>query len=103
MSHWRDVKRRCGEGDNCDINLVEVCYEDLVEDPVGGANEIFSHLDLETPSHQLAEEVVDTFHNTKRAVHTHSMSQVRQKIFSHSVGSWKKFRPQVTFLFLFLF
>ena len=108
MEHWREVKRigereeneegGNGNGKNCNINMIELSYERLVEDPVGEVTSILSHLHLEGCEgiSLLAERIVDSFHQQRRAVHTHSMTQVRQKVFKHSIGAWKKTKERQT-------
>ncbi len=72
MRHWKDVFP--------DGAMLEVQYEDLVGDLETHARRIIAHCGLEWDDRCLS------FYETKRMVRTASASQVRQPIYSHSVG-----------------
>jgi tetratricopeptide (TPR) repeat protein len=78
MAHWRSV---LPEG-----TILEVQYEELVEDFEAGARRIVAYCGLEWNDACLA------FHRTERPVHTWSVSQVRQPIFKTSVGRWLPYK-----------
>jgi tetratricopeptide (TPR) repeat protein len=72
MDHWRSVLPP--------QRMLEIRYEDLVEDLEGQARRLVAHCGLEWDKRCLA------FHATKRPVHTASLVQVRKSIYASSVG-----------------
>jgi tetratricopeptide (TPR) repeat protein len=75
MAHWRTV---------LPANvLLEVNYEDMVGDLETAARRIVAHCGLPW------DEACLEFHKTSRAVHTASVTQVRQPIYRGSVGRWR--------------
>ena len=60
--------------------MLEVRYEDLVDDLAGQARRLVAHCGIEWDERCLA------FHETKRPVHTASLVQVRKSIYGSSVG-----------------
>ena len=72
MDHWRTVLPP--------ERMLEVRYEDLVEDLEGQARRLVAHCGVEWDKRCLA------FHETKRPVHTASLVQVRKSIYASSVG-----------------
>src|SRR5216684_3768239 len=72
MDHWRSVLPP--------ERMLEVRYEDLVEDLEGQARRLVAHCGVEWDKRCLA------FHETKRPVHTASLVQVRKSIYASSVG-----------------
>jgi tetratricopeptide (TPR) repeat protein len=81
MAHWRRV---LPEG-----VMLEVQYEQLVDDLEGQARRLIAHCGLEW------DDACLSFHQTKRAVHTASVTQVRRPIYKSSVGRW---RPEAALL-----
>jgi len=77
MAHWRAV---LPEG-----AVLEVQYETLIGDFANEARRIVEYCGLEWSDRFLA------FHQTERAVRTHSQSQVRQPLFASSIGRWKPY------------
>ncbi|HEY4172723.1 MAG TPA: sulfotransferase, partial [Rhodopila sp.] len=75
MAHWRAVLP-------ADV-LLEVRYEDMVADLDTQARRIVAHCGLPWDDSCLE------FHKTSRAVHTASVTQVRQPIYRGSVGRWR--------------
>jgi tetratricopeptide (TPR) repeat protein len=75
MAHWRAVLPS--------DTLLEVHYEATVSDFEGQARRIVAHCGLEWDPACLE------FYKTSRPVHTASMTQVRQPIYSSSVGRWR--------------
>jgi hypothetical protein len=67
------------------LRVLRVDYEDLVADLEGQSRRIISFLDLQWDPACLA------FHQTERAVATPSMWQVRQPIYTRSVGRWRHY------------
>jgi tetratricopeptide (TPR) repeat protein len=78
MRHWRSV---LPEG-----VMLEVRYEDVVADLRGEGRRLVAHCGLEWEDRCLA------FHETRRPVHTASVSQVRRPIYRDSVGRWRPYR-----------
>jgi hypothetical protein len=65
--------------------ILDVRYEDIVADPEREAGRLLDYLGLPWNSACLR------FYETKRAVRTASLAQVRKPIYSTSVGRWKHF------------
>jgi tetratricopeptide (TPR) repeat protein len=84
MTHWREV---------LPVPVLEVCYEELVENPERGSREIVAFCQL--PWH---EECL-TFYRTPRSVRTASNMQVRQPVYKRSVGYWKNYEAHLGPLF----
>jgi tetratricopeptide (TPR) repeat protein len=77
MEHWRQVLP-AGV-------MLDVHYEDVVDDLEGQGRRIISHCGLEW------EEACLDFHRTQRPVQTASSVQVRQPIYRGSVGRWRRY------------
>jgi tetratricopeptide (TPR) repeat protein len=75
MAHWRRV---LPPG-----RMIDVVYEDVVEDLEGQARRLLDFLELPWDPACLA------FYNTNRPVRTASATQVRQPIYRSSVGRWR--------------
>jgi tetratricopeptide (TPR) repeat protein len=66
-------------------SILEVPYEELVVDQEAWTRKILDFLGLEWDERCLS------FHKTERSVNTASAWQVRQKIYTQSVGRWRKY------------
>jgi len=77
MAHWRRV---LPEG-----AMLDVQYEDVVADLEGQARRLISSCGLEW------DDACLDFHKTERPVATVSTTQVRQPIYSSSIGRWRPF------------
>jgi hypothetical protein len=77
MAHWRSVLPP--------QTLLEVPYEDLVDDPEGWTRRMLAHIGLPWDPRCLE------FHRTDRPVLTASNWQVRQPIGKGSVGRWRRY------------
>ena len=77
MSHWRSILP-AGV-------MLEVNYEDVVMDLETQARRIVRHCDLHW------DDACLLFHLTKRSVRTASAIQVRQPIYSTSIGRWRSY------------
>src|SRR5208282_3755004 len=75
MAHWRNVLP-AGV-------MLEVQYEEVVDDLERQARRIVAHCGLEW------DDACLEFHKTERAVRTVSHAQVRQPIYRSSVGRWR--------------
>lgn len=85
MGHWRKVLPA--------NRMLELRYEDLVAEPEEKVRALLDHCGLEWDERCLA------FHETQRAVPTASLNQVRQPLYSRSVGRWKRYREHLDPLF----
>ena len=84
MDHWRCVMTE---------RILEVNYEDTVADLEGAARYLLTACGLEYEPGCLE------FHQTRRRVKTASLGQVRQPIYSRSVGRWKNYESELDYLF----
>jgi tetratricopeptide (TPR) repeat protein len=80
MEHWRRV---------LPLRMHEVVYEDLVADQERISRELVAFCGLPWDDRCLA------FHKNPRAVKTVSRLQVRQPIYTHAVGRWKRFESHL--------
>ena len=78
MSHWRQVLPAGA--------MLDVDYEALVADIEGQARRLVAYCGL-----AWHDRCVD-FHRTKRPIRTASVAQVRQPIYTSSVGRWRPYR-----------
>ena len=79
MAHWAKV---FPEG-----SMIEVQYEDMVADLEGQARRIIAHVGLEWDPRCL------DFHLNDRAIRTASFAQVRQPLYTSSIGRWRTYEP----------
>ena len=79
MAHWRQVLP--------EEVMLEVRYEDVVADLEAQARRIVAHCGLGWDPACL------DFHKAERQVRTASVTQVRQPLYSTSVGRWKAYEP----------
>jgi tetratricopeptide (TPR) repeat protein len=84
MDHWRNVMP---------VPIHEVNYEDSVADLEGVAKSLLAACGLEYEPGCLE------FHRMQRRVKTASVGQVRQPIYSHSVGRWRNYESALDDLF----
>jgi tetratricopeptide (TPR) repeat protein len=80
LNHWRQVLPG---------RMIEVAYEDVVEDLETEAKRLIAELGLEWEPGCL------DFHENKAAAMTGSAAQVRRKIYSSSVGRWRDYENQL--------
>ena len=80
MNHWRKV---------IDLPLLEIRYEDLTTDPDTWIPRLISFCDVEWNARCLR------FHETRRTVNTPSSEQVRQPMYSRSIGRWQHYAKQL--------
>jgi tetratricopeptide (TPR) repeat protein len=84
MAHWRRV---------LPTPMLEVDYEDVVSDLEKWSRAVVAWCGLEWDPACLE------FHRTKRPVQTSSVAQVRQPIYTRSVGRWKNYERTLSPLF----
>jgi tetratricopeptide (TPR) repeat protein len=76
MDHWRRASP---------IAMLEIDYEDVVADAEGTTRQLLEYCSLDW------DEDCLRFHEARRSVRTASKWQVRQPVYSSSVGRWRKF------------
>lgn len=69
--------------------VLEVVYEDLVEDLEGGARRLVEYCGLPW------DDACLSFHAAARPVRTASLAQVRQPIYKSSVGRWRQYEKEL--------
>ena len=80
ISHWRDTVK---------FPMIEVSYERIVSNLGGEVRRLLEHLDLSW------DERCVNFHRNPRHVPTASVEQVRQPLYSRSVGRWRKYEKHL--------
>jgi len=65
--------------------MIDVQYEDLVDDIEGEGRRVLRHCGLEW------EDACRDFHDTERAVRTASLMQVREPVYRRAIGSWQRY------------
>jgi tetratricopeptide (TPR) repeat protein len=81
MAHWHRVLPAG--------RILDVSYEETVADLEGAARRILSHCGLPWDPRCL------DFHLTERVVRTASATQVRQPIYTSSIGRWRAYEPML--------
>ncbi len=84
MDHWRST---------LPVPVLDIDYEETVADLESVARRLVSWCELEW------EPACLEFHRTQRPIHTASVTQVRQPIYTRSVGRWKNYEPALGSLF----
>ena len=80
MKHWKSL---------LDIPILEIRYEDLVNDQEKKSRELIDFVGLKW------DERVLKFYESKRSVVTASYDQVRQKIYTESTARWKNYEKYI--------
>lgn len=83
MDHYRNVL-----GDR----MIDVAYEDVVENTEGEARRLMKYLGLDWQDASLE------FYKQKTAVTTASSTQVREKAHSRSVGRWRQYEKELSIM-----
>jgi hypothetical protein len=78
MDHWAR---------SLDIPILDVCYEDIVEDLESAARNMLEYCGLSWSPDCMH------FYRNKRFVKTPSYDQVRQPVYKSSVGRWRNYQP----------
>ena len=78
IEHWQSVFPG---------KILTIAYEDLVQSPETNARQLISHINLPWQDSCL------NFYESKEPVRTASYDQVRQPIYTSSVGGWKPYEP----------
>jgi hypothetical protein len=84
MNHWRAV---------LPVTFHEVDYEEAVSDLEGVARRLVAACGL------VWEPACLEFHRTERPIRTASVTQVRQPVYTHSVGRWRNYEAALGDLF----
>ena len=71
------------------INIYTCKYEKLISDPETEIKKLLDFCNIKW------EDKIMRFYETKRSVNTASHSQVRQKLYSSSIGSWKNYENEL--------
>ncbi|MGY3452440.1 sulfotransferase [Bradyrhizobium sp. USDA 4353] len=69
--------------------LIDVQYEDMVDDLEGVARGVLDHCGLDW------EDACLDFHRTERMVRTASLMQVREPIYRRAIGSWRRYETHL--------
>jgi len=77
MDHWHEVLPPGV--------LIDVQYEDLVDDLEGEGRRVLGHCGLEW------EDACRNFHDTERTVRTASLMQVREPVHRRAIGGWQRY------------
>jgi len=80
MHHWKEV---------FGISMLEVRYEELIENQEAVSREIVAHAGLEWDDRCLC------FHKSGRAVATSTYHQVREPVYTRSAGRWKNYEKHL--------
>lgn len=80
MDHWRSL---------LEVPMLEVAYEDVIADQEGMSRKIVEFAGLDW------NDACLRFYETPRVVQTLSIDQVRQPIYSSSIGRWKHFESHL--------
>jgi hypothetical protein len=75
------------------VRAIEVDYEETVTDLEGVARRLLAACDLDW------DPVCLEFHHLQRPVRTASATQVRQPVYTKSVGRWKNYERELAALF----
>lgn len=80
LAHWKA---------SLDVPILEVNYEEVVADLEGQSRRMMQFIGLPWDDRCLQ------FHDTKRAVRTASLQQVRRPIYQSSVGRWRRYESHL--------
>ena len=83
MAHWKKI---------LPVEIIDISYEELVHNQEDMTRKILGHCGLDW-----ADECLD-FYNTKRSVATASVDQVRQSIYTGSIGKWRNYDKHLDLL-----
>jgi len=80
VAHWRSV---------LPLSTTEIWYEDLVSDFQTAARDLIAFCGLEW------DDACARFHESDEVVHSPSLWQVRQPVYTSSLGRWKRFERHI--------
>ncbi len=78
MEHWQR---------ELSLPIHAVDYEQVIEDPEGQVRQLLAFVGLDW------DEACLNFHRSRRVIRTASYEQVRQPIYSSSIGRWRHYEP----------
>lgn len=81
MQHWRDVLPKG--------HIYDIEYEEVIADLPNQARRLINFLDLPW------EDECEEFYNNKQVSTTGSASQVRQPVYSSSIGKWRHYEKEL--------
>lgn len=88
--HYADYRRLMGHwGDTLDLNMMEVAYEEMVQDTEALSRKIVEFCGLDWDPACLE------FYENRRFVGTASYDQVRRPIYAQSVGRYRHYEPYI--------
>ena len=87
MSHWRNT---------LPVPILEINYEEIVSDLENTARRLVEWCQLDW------EPACISFHNHRRSIRTASATQIRQSIYTSSVGRWRHYEPFLAPMFAML-
>ncbi|MFC1821092.1 tetratricopeptide repeat protein [Thermodesulfobacteriota bacterium] len=91
--HWKQTLQVAREAsENMNISYLEVCYEDLLQEPETQIRKVLAFIEEDWHSDCLE------FYKNKRDVYTASYDQVRKNIYRSSVGRAGNYKDQYAFL-----
>ena len=80
VNYWKEIYKH---------NIYTCKYEKLISDPETEIKKLLDFCNIKW------EDKIMRFYETKRSVNTASHSQVRQKLYSSSIGSWKNYENEL--------
>ena len=80
VDHWKEIYKN---------NIYTCKYEKLISNPQKEIKQLLDFCNLNW------EDKIMRFHETKRSVNTASHTQVRQKLYSSSINSWKNYQDEL--------
>ncbi|PRW33326.1 serine threonine- kinase receptor R831 [Chlorella sorokiniana] len=91
IAHQIQLVHRLGEHWDAVLpgRVLHVRYEDLVRDQEATTRRLLDHCGIPW------QDAVLRFHETQRTVATASLAQVRQRLYSSSVGRWRRYARQL--------
>lgn len=87
--HYLDYRRLMQHWKSLGIDMLEVPYERLVADPEPCIRQLIEYCGLEW------DECCLNFYDSERVTRTSSYDQVRQPLYTRSIGRWKNYEPHI--------
>ena len=88
--HYRDYRRLMDHWKTAGIPMLELPYEQMVDDPETWTHKLIEYCGLDW------EDQCLRFHESDQHTRTASYDQVRQPIYKGSVGRWKNYETQLS-------
>jgi len=87
--HYKDYQRLMKHWKSLEIPMLEICYEDMVDDQEKWSRKLVEYCDLQW------EDQCLSFYKNKRATRTASYDQVRQPVYKTSTARWKNYESHI--------